>query len=450
MGQLKVFQLKIVARLRTTKYITTEDVTDGVTVMTSEAVSVPEIRLPVEWEHTQDDVAPTDKEEVVEELATLLSETSKKQEQITWEVSEKVQPSEEQVEEMTTVSVEAVIAPETKAVTQWDKPEDITTEEVTKEITVMASEAVSVPEKKDEIPWHGTEEVTMLKPDKPSTLTSEAVESVVMRTPLSWESSSDVHTEETTEIVQEVESAPLEATGTRELLPWESPREIETLEESVTVSEEQLAPLQTSEVTVPTMWEGQLDVVTTEREGHEAEEIHTTPLSIPTQQEVTLTVRPSELDHETVSGVTVAPLSEDVEVTVQVAGKPDITSHAEIQPVRKERTELEMAPEFVQELVDIEVHLGQPAELVCEVEGSPQPTVQWFRNGIEVTTSEQYTITTDIEKRRSTLLIASVTEEDDTEFECRATNIQGVVSSFAELIVDGKTLVFHKALKRGL
>ena len=110
-------------------YITTEDVTDGVTVMTSEAVSVPEIRLPVEWEHTQDDVAPSDKEEVVEELATLLSETSKKQEQMTWEVSEKVQPSEEQVEEMTTVSVEAVIAPETKAVTQWDKPEDITIEE---------------------------------------------------------------------------------------------------------------------------------------------------------------------------------------------------------------------------------------------------------------------------------------------------------------------------------
>ena len=43
------------------------------------------------------------------------------------------------------------------------------------------------------------------------------------------------------------------------------------------------------------------------------------------------------------------------------------------------------APRFVSELHDIRVTLDEPMTLECEVEGTPTPSVQWYKDGEELT-----------------------------------------------------------------
>uniref|UniRef100_A0A8D8XMJ0 Titin n=1 Tax=Cacopsylla melanoneura TaxID=428564 RepID=A0A8D8XMJ0_9HEMI len=109
-----------------------------------------------------------------------------------------------------------------------------------------------------------------------------------------------------------------------------------------------------------------------------------------------------------------------------------------------------LAPRFIEKIQPVVSHQEQPALFTCKVEGHPKPTTSWQKDGIELHASEHYVITTF--ENVSTLEIINPTKEDIGVFSCKATNIGGVATCSANLIVlekeeSGEAPKFIKPLK---
>ena len=75
--------------------------------------------------------------------------------------------------------------------------------------------------------------------------------------------------------------------------------------------------------------------------------------------------------------------------------------------------------------------------------GKPEPTIKWFKEGKEVSSSADFQIS--FKDKRVALTIPEVFEEDGGKYVCSATNDGGKADSSAELIIKGKISCDHLA-----
>ncbi|XP_076758852.1 uncharacterized protein LOC143428086 isoform X1 [Xylocopa sonorina] len=101
----------------------------------------------------------------------------------------------------------------------------------------------------------------------------------------------------------------------------------------------------------------------------------------------------------------------------------------------------EMAPEeqpsppvFVKELMPSVAMEGSSYQMDCIVEGNPLPTVQWFKNDINIDNSPDYIITYN--NGKAVLKFEEVFLEDRATYTCKAANRLGQASTSASLNVE--------------
>ncbi|XP_061708255.1 obscurin isoform X2 [Cydia pomonella] len=98
-------------------------------------------------------------------------------------------------------------------------------------------------------------------------------------------------------------------------------------------------------------------------------------------------------------------------------------------------------PRITKSLVDMTVDKGQTLKLEVEVEGCPEPTVKWYKDGKEITTDARIKIERDTQRLENyNLTVTLVKEEDGGEYEVRAENEMGDVSSKSTVTIHTKLI----------
>ncbi|CAK1544365.1 unnamed protein product [Leptosia nina] len=104
-------------------------------------------------------------------------------------------------------------------------------------------------------------------------------------------------------------------------------------------------------------------------------------------------------------------------------------------------------PRITKSLVDMTVDEGQTLKLEVEVEGCPEPKVKWYKDGKEVNTDARIRIERDTKRLENYhLTVTLVKEEDGGEYEVRAENEMGSVSSKSTVTVHTKEI--HSRFKK--
>ena len=80
---------------------------------------------------------------------------------------------------------------------------------------------------------------------------------------------------------------------------------------------------------------------------------------------------------------------------------------------------------------------GQTAILVCDVRAYPEVNFQWRLGGAEIQPGSKYRITHA--QSHSTLEVLEVEASDRTQYQCVATNSEGLVFFYVEVLSPGKT-----------
>ncbi|KRF98945.1 uncharacterized protein Dwil_GK12604, isoform C [Drosophila willistoni] len=97
-------------------------------------------------------------------------------------------------------------------------------------------------------------------------------------------------------------------------------------------------------------------------------------------------------------------------------------------------TELRYAsPLFTRPLKDAVTREGVRFVFECEVTGTPEPTVEWFKDGISIVSNADYKTTFD--KGICRLVIEETFAADSARFSCRASNLVGTCDTNATLAV---------------
>lgn len=91
------------------------------------------------------------------------------------------------------------------------------------------------------------------------------------------------------------------------------------------------------------------------------------------------------------------------------------------------------APEFFKQLRRAEVEHGATAKFEAKVSGQPEPTIEWTKDGEELTSSPHFRTYYDGEVCKLTIFEAK--DDDSGEYTCVATNDVGTASSKAQLVV---------------
>ncbi|XP_026738494.1 obscurin isoform X3 [Trichoplusia ni] len=107
-------------------------------------------------------------------------------------------------------------------------------------------------------------------------------------------------------------------------------------------------------------------------------------------------------------------------------------------------------PRFTKSLIDMTVDAGQTLKLDVEVEGCPEPKVKWYKDGKEVTTDARIKIERDSKRLENYhLTVTLVKEEDGGEYEVRAENEMGSVSSKSTVTVHTQPTTKGSTMKDG-
>ena len=93
-----------------------------------------------------------------------------------------------------------------------------------------------------------------------------------------------------------------------------------------------------------------------------------------------------------------------------------------------------VAPQFTEKLHSQRVREGGSARFVARVSGNPAPEVTWYREGVRITSSADFIISSQDDMH--SLVVSEVFREDAGKFTARATNPLGQVQCVADLIVD--------------
>ncbi|XP_035445105.2 obscurin isoform X5 [Spodoptera frugiperda] len=107
-------------------------------------------------------------------------------------------------------------------------------------------------------------------------------------------------------------------------------------------------------------------------------------------------------------------------------------------------------PRFTKSLIDMTVDAGQTLKLDVEVEGCPEPRVKWYKDGKEVNTDARIKIERDTKRLENYhLSVTLVKEEDGGEYEVRAENEFGSVSSKSTVTVHSRVFETVTTFKTG-
>lgn len=92
------------------------------------------------------------------------------------------------------------------------------------------------------------------------------------------------------------------------------------------------------------------------------------------------------------------------------------------------------APQFIQPLESVEVSEGAAVKLACTVKGTPQPTIEWFKDGKPLKTSKR--MKDDFDGEVVSLSFTEADLDDEGDYKCVAQNELGSASCTAELLVN--------------
>ncbi|XP_029766379.1 titin-like, partial [Terrapene carolina triunguis] len=110
------------------------------------------------------------------------------------------------------------------------------------------------------------------------------------------------------------------------------------------------------------------------------------------------------------------------------------------------KTEEGSVPVFLKHVSNVEISLGDVARLSVTVTGSPKPKIQWFFNGVKLTSSTDHKFVFD--GSDYSLIILYTKSEDEGEYTCIASNKYGETACSAYLKVKPKEIgeVYKKSL----
>lgn len=92
----------------------------------------------------------------------------------------------------------------------------------------------------------------------------------------------------------------------------------------------------------------------------------------------------------------------------------------------------EIAPHFVMELQSYTVKESEAISLQCQVEGTPQPEVHWYKDGKEVKPDKTHKIE-KLAEGLEQLTIFKTSKADVGEYTAEAVNVAGTAKTIGEL-----------------
>ncbi|XP_041459395.1 leucine-rich repeats and immunoglobulin-like domains protein 3 [Lytechinus variegatus] len=92
-------------------------------------------------------------------------------------------------------------------------------------------------------------------------------------------------------------------------------------------------------------------------------------------------------------------------------------------------------PLFTSQMKDLTIEVGEPAVMECNVEGSPRPSIRWFKDDEPFTLSDGMHLT-DFDRY---LIIMNAAGRDGGRYTCEATNSLGIRTDSAKLVVTKKS-----------
>ena len=100
-------------------------------------------------------------------------------------------------------------------------------------------------------------------------------------------------------------------------------------------------------------------------------------------------------------------------------------------------TVVESSPVFTRPLSDLKVIEGHRVTFECHVTGCPAPELTWTLDGVELSSSAEFTMA----RRGSAcwLVIGDVLVEDEGEYAVTASNVHGTASTAARLTVTSES-----------
>lgn len=118
----------------------------------------------------------------------------------------------------------------------------------------------------------------------------------------------------------------------------------------------------------------------------------------------------------------------------QQAGKQQRQVHFQTDPILIDDNMI--PPEFTQKIQPCQAIDGDEARFECNFIGEPTPSIDWFRESKMIKPSNLYSIITDLNENKSTLIIKRVTRDANAVFTVKAENAAGSAKSSANLVVE--------------
>ncbi|XP_064601319.1 myosin light chain kinase, smooth muscle-like [Liolophura sinensis] len=110
-------------------------------------------------------------------------------------------------------------------------------------------------------------------------------------------------------------------------------------------------------------------------------------------------------------------------VTLNIKAQTIITGVCIISTEKEDRS----APSFTQNLSPQFVNEGERLTLTCQLEGKPEPDVEWYWNGVLVKPDDMVKVR--YSAGTCTLVIAETILDDEGDYTCKATNLEGVATT---------------------
>ncbi|VDL66142.1 unnamed protein product, partial [Nippostrongylus brasiliensis] len=107
-----------------------------------------------------------------------------------------------------------------------------------------------------------------------------------------------------------------------------------------------------------------------------------------------------------------------------------------------------LAPTFTKCLTDQSIAIGEQLVLFCSVKGNPKPTVEFYRDGVRVTSSKRISVEHDITNTHWRVLIKETTKEDFGIYKAVAKSVAGAAIASASVSPKVIVPVFEQELRR--